>query len=107
VEGIFRLNGSAKRIKDLQEVFDHGSARKTPMARLVRATGSSIGEGRLLHHERYIRTNQLPEPIVPLEFYERFREPLRIYQRQVLEGKNTAISLGGIEDLLKVLNTLG
>jgi hypothetical protein len=34
---------------------------------------------------RYL--NQLPEPIVPLEFYERFRE--------------------GIEDLLKVLNTLG
>jgi hypothetical protein len=35
---------------------------------------------------RYL--NQLPEPIVPLEFYERFREPLRIYQRQVLgEGR--------------------
>lgn len=30
---------------------------------------------------RYL--NQLPEPIVPLEFYERFREPLRIYQEQV------------------------
>jgi hypothetical protein len=29
--------------------------------------------------------NQLPEPIVPLEFYERFREPLRIYQEQVLD----------------------
>lgn len=28
---------------------------------------------------RYL--NQLPEPIVPLEFYERFREPLRIYQQ--------------------------
>lgn len=28
--------------------------------------------------------NQLPEPIVPLEFYERFRQPLRIYQEQVL-----------------------
>lgn len=27
---------------------------------------------------RYL--NQLPEPIVPLEFYERFREPLRVYQ---------------------------
>ena len=32
---------------------------------------------------RYL--NQLPEPIVPLEFYERFREPLRIYQEQVLD----------------------
>lgn len=34
---------------------------------------------------RYL--NQLPEPIVPLEFYERFREPLRIYQRQVQDQK--------------------
>lgn len=34
---------------------------------------------------RYL--NQLPEPIVPLEFYERFREPLRIYQQQV-QGDN-------------------
>lgn len=32
---------------------------------------------------RYL--NQLPEPIVPLDFYERFREPLRTYQRQVQE----------------------
>lgn len=36
---------------------------------------------------RYL--NQLPEPIVPLEFYERFREPLRIYQDQV-QGENQA-----------------
>lgn len=36
---------------------------------------------------RYL--NQLPEPIVPLEFYERFREPLRIYQEQV-QGDNQA-----------------
>lgn len=37
---------------------------------------------------RYL--NQLPEPIVPLEFYERFREPLRIYQEQVQTDKQAA-----------------
>jgi hypothetical protein len=33
--------------------------------------------------------NQLPEPIVPLEFYERFRQPLRAYQKQVQEETET------------------
>jgi len=37
---------------------------------------------------RYL--NQLPEPIVPLEFYERFRQPLRIYQEQVLHDNQAA-----------------
>lgn len=37
---------------------------------------------------RYL--NQLPEPIVPLEFYERFREPLRIYQEQAAQGEKQA-----------------
>lgn len=34
---------------------------------------------------RYL--NQLPEPIVPLEFYERFREPLRTYQTAQVHGE--------------------
>ncbi|KAJ5893238.1 hypothetical protein N7495_004929 [Penicillium taxi] len=76
VEGIFRLNGSAKRIKDLQELFDSPERY-----------GKGLDwEGYTVHDaanvlRRYL--NQLPEPIVPLEFYERFREPLRVYQRQV------------------------
>lgn len=37
---------------------------------------------------RYL--NQLPEPIVPLEFYERFREPLRVYQKQVQDETQVA-----------------
>ncbi|KAJ5278705.1 hypothetical protein N7478_004077 [Penicillium angulare] len=79
VEGIFRLNGSAKRIKDLQELFDSPERY-----------GKGLDwDGYTVHDaanvlRRYL--NQLPEPIVPLEFYERFREPLRVYQKQVQEG---------------------
>ncbi|KAI3151090.1 hypothetical protein CBS147325_2597 [Penicillium roqueforti] len=82
VEGIFRLNGSAKRIKDLQEVFDSPER----YGKGLDWSGYTVHDAANVLR-RYL--NQLPEPIVPLEFYERFREPLRIYQRQVLEGKNT------------------
>lgn len=79
MEGIFRLNGSAKRIKDLQELFDSPERY-----------GKGLDwDGYTVHDaanvlRRYL--NQLPEPIVPLEFYERFREPLRVYQKQVQDG---------------------
>ncbi|KAJ5746771.1 hypothetical protein N7520_011953 [Penicillium odoratum] len=83
VEGIFRLNGSAKRIKDLQELFDSPERY-----------GKGLDwDGYTVHDaanvlRRYL--NQLPEPIVPLEFYERFREPLRAYQKQVQEQTQTS-----------------
>jgi hypothetical protein len=80
VEGIFRLNGSAKRIKDLQEVFDSPER----YGKGLDWTGYTVHDAANVLR-RYL--NQLPEPIVPLEFYERFRDPLRIYQQQVREGK--------------------
>ncbi|KAJ5787912.1 hypothetical protein N7457_002902 [Penicillium paradoxum] len=83
VEGIFRLNGSAKRIKDLQEVFDSPER----YGKGLDWSGYTVHDAANVLR-RYL--NQLPEPIVPLEFYERFREPLRIYQRQVLEDKGIA-----------------
>ena len=77
VEGIFRLNGSAKRIKELQAIFD---------------SPDRYGKGLDWHgytvHDaanvlrRYL--NQLPQPIVPLDFYERCREPLRGRQIQAI-----------------------
>ncbi|KAJ5339915.1 GPI biosynthesis protein Pig-F [Penicillium brevicompactum] len=80
VEGIFRLNGSAKRIKDLQEVFDSPER----YGKGLDWTGYTVHDAANVLR-RYL--NQLPEPIVPLEFYERFRDPLRIYQQQIKEGK--------------------
>ncbi|KAE8348329.1 hypothetical protein BDV28DRAFT_152951 [Aspergillus coremiiformis] len=82
VEGIFRLNGSAKRIKDLQEVFDSPER----YGKGLDWTGYTVHDAANVLR-RYL--NQLPEPIVPLEFYERFREPLRIYQKQVQGGGPT------------------
>lgn len=70
VEGIFRLSGSARRIKELQQAFN------TP----PRFGKGLDWEGYNVHDaanvlRRYL--NHLPEPIVPLQFYERFRGPLR------------------------------
>ncbi|PYH33686.1 putative Rho GTPase activator (Sac7) [Aspergillus neoniger CBS 115656] len=78
VEGIFRLSGSAKRIKDLQEIFDSPER----YGKGLDWTGYTVHDAANVLR-RYL--NQLPEPIVPLDFYERFREPLRTYQRQVQE----------------------
>lgn len=77
VEGIFRLNGSAKRIKDLQILFD------TPdrYGKGLDWTGYTVHDAANILR-RYL--NQLPQPIVPLEFYERFRDPLRSHQAQAV-----------------------
>lgn len=72
VEGIFRLSGSEKRIKELRQTFDSPDRY-----------GKGLDwEGYTVHDaanvlRRYL--NQLPEPIVPLDLYDRFREPLREY----------------------------
>ncbi|KAI2058770.1 GTPase activating protein (GAP) for Rho1p [Ophidiomyces ophidiicola] len=75
VEGIFRLSGSAKRIKDLQEVFNTADR----YGKGLDWTGYTVHDAANVLR-RYL--NQLPEPIVPLDFYERFRDPLRPQQTQ-------------------------
>lgn len=70
VEGIFRLNGSEKRIKELKLVFDSPDRY-----------GKGLSwDGYTVHDaanvlRRYL--NDLPEPVVPLDLYEKFRDPLR------------------------------
>ncbi|KAK5629611.1 hypothetical protein RRF57_005326 [Xylaria bambusicola] len=70
IEGIFRLNGSEKRIKELKIQFDSPD----------RYGKGLVWDGYTVHDaanvlRRYL--NDLPEPVVPLDLYERFREPLR------------------------------
>lgn len=75
VEGIFRLSGSEKRIKELKTIFDSPD----------RYGKGLVWDGYTVHDaanvlRRYL--NDLPEPVVPLDLYEKFREPLRGATRQ-------------------------
>ncbi|KAG6262855.1 hypothetical protein E4U47_007600 [Claviceps purpurea] len=77
VEGIFRLSGSEKRIKELKQVFDSPD----------RYGKGLVWDGYTVHDaanvlRRYL--NDLPEPVVPLDLYEKFREPLRGATKQAL-----------------------
>lgn len=71
-EGIFRVSGSAKRIKELQDLFD--APPKYGKGLDWRATGFTVHDAANILR-RYL--NQLPEPIVPTEWYDDFREPLK------------------------------
>ncbi|KAG5955431.1 hypothetical protein E4U57_003440 [Claviceps arundinis] len=77
VEGIFRLSGSEKRIKELKQAFDSPD----------RYGKGLVWDGYTVHDaanvlRRYL--NDLPEPVVPLDLYEKFREPLRGATKQAL-----------------------
>ncbi|KAI2637313.1 hypothetical protein GGS21DRAFT_471592 [Xylaria nigripes] len=77
VEGIFRLNGSEKRIKELKIQFDSPD----------RYGKGLVWDGYTVHDaanvlRRYL--NDLPEPVVPLDLYEHFRGPLRGHTKQAV-----------------------
>ena len=67
------MNGSAKRIKELQTAFDSPDR----YGKGLDWTGYTVHDAANVLR-RYL--NNLPQPIIPLEFYERFREPLRDQQ---------------------------
>ncbi|KAK5746833.1 GTPase activating protein (GAP) for Rho1p [Elasticomyces elasticus] len=77
VEGIFRLAGSEKRIKELKVAFDSPDR----YGKGLDWTGYTVHDAANILR-RYF--NQLPEPIIPLEFYDRFRDPLRNHQAQAV-----------------------
>ncbi|KAK5070363.1 GTPase activating protein (GAP) for Rho1p [Lithohypha guttulata] len=107
VEGIFRLSGSAKRIKDLQIVFNSPER----YGKGLDWTGYTVHDAANILR-RYL--NQLPEPIVPLSFYERFRNPLRAYQAkagietrgQTMEREEHAKAVAAYQQLLRELPPL-
>ncbi|ORX38458.1 Rho GTPase activation protein [Kockovaella imperatae] len=71
VEGAFRISGSTKRMRDLQAVFDSGPKY-----------GKNINWKVLPYTTHDVATifrrflTQMPEPIIPFEFYDQFREGL-------------------------------
>lgn len=77
IEGIFRLSGSEKRIKELKHIFDSPD----------RYGKGLVWDGYTVHDaanvlRRYL--NDLPEPVVPLDLYEKFRDPLRGATKQAV-----------------------
>ncbi|KAF9700131.1 hypothetical protein EKO04_001768 [Ascochyta lentis] len=98
VEGIFRLAGSEKRIKELKTAFD------TPprYGKGLDWTGYTVHDAANILR-RYF--NHLPEPIIPLGNYDSFRQPLRNHQAEavgVIEGQ--APSIGGFDPDAAVRN---
>jgi hypothetical protein len=81
VEGIFRLSGSAKRIKDLQLMFNSPER----YGKGLDWTGYTVHDAANILR-RYL--NQLPEPIVPLDFYDKFRDPIRSHQAQAVGDRD-------------------
>lgn len=74
VEGIFRVGGLSKRIKELQIIFS------TPpdYGKKLNWDGYTVHDAALVLR-RYL--NALPEPLIPLDLYEDFRDPLRTRPR--------------------------
>ncbi|ORY69995.1 uncharacterized protein BCR38DRAFT_332195 [Pseudomassariella vexata] len=97
VEGIFRLSGSEKRIKELKLAFDSPD----------RYGKGLVWDGYTVHDaanvlRRYL--NDLPEPVVPLELYKKFRDPLRGHTRQAVgdtEGTQLVENFNEMEAITK------
>lgn len=84
VEGIFRLSGSEKRIKELRNSFNSPDR----YGKGLDWSGYTVHDAANILR-RYF--NQLPEPIIPLDFYELFRNPIRNHQSQAvgpMEGQS-------------------
>ncbi|KAK7208457.1 Rho GTPase activation protein, partial [Myxozyma melibiosi] len=67
-QGIFRLSGSAKRVRQLQQVF----ASPPDFGAKISWQGYTVHDASSILR-RYL--NSLPEPIVPLDEYDNFRAP--------------------------------
>ena len=98
VEGIFRLNGSAKRIKELQIIFDSPER----YGKGLDWTGYTVHDAANILR-RYF--THLPQPIVPLDFYERFREPLRSHQVQAVGDREAQMQDIGDFDQSSAITT--
>ncbi|KAK9314525.1 hypothetical protein V1524DRAFT_137534 [Lipomyces starkeyi] len=68
VQGIFRVSGSVKRVREIQRIFATGP----DFGHNIDWTGYTVHDAASLLR-RYL--NGLPEPIIPLEFYDGFRSP--------------------------------
>jgi GTPase-activating protein SAC7 len=102
VEGIFRLSGSEKRIKELRIAFDSPDR----YGKGLDWTGYTVHDAANILR-RYF--NHLPEPIIPLEFYDRFRNPLKHHQSQavgVMDGQSPSVGDFDMDTTIKLFQQL-
>jgi len=102
VEGIFRLAGAERRIKELQAIFNSPER----YGKGLDWTGYTVHDAANVLR-RYL--NLLPEPIVPREFYARFREPLLQHQAEAVgekEGQGPDIGNFDIEGAIRTYQQL-
>jgi hypothetical protein len=97
VEGIFRLSGSEKRIKELRTLFDSPDR----YGKGLDWAGYTVHDAANLLR-RYL--NQLPEPIVPLNLYERFRQPLDGHTQEAV-GDAEGPAIGSSFDVDNAIKT--
>lgn len=89
------MSGSERRIKELQTIFDSPDR----YGKGLDWTGYTVHDAANVLR-RYL--NHLPEPIVPLDLYERFREPLRGHAYEAV-GDSEAIQYPADFDEEKVI----
>ena len=102
MEGIFRLAGSEKRIKELKIAFDSPER----YGKGLDWTGYTVHDAANILR-RYF--NQLPEPIIPLDFYDRFRDPLRNHQAQAvgaIEAQSPSVGDFDPDEAIKIFQNL-
>jgi hypothetical protein len=73
------LSGSVKRIKDLQTIFDSPER----YGKGLDWAGYTVHDAANVLR-RYL--NLLPEPIIPLDFYNRFRDPLTVQPEKFIDS---------------------
>lgn len=74
VEGIFRVGGASKRIKELQIIFNS----PPEFGKKLSWDGYTVHDAASVLR-RYL--NALPEPLIPLHLYDEFRDPLKARPR--------------------------
>lgn len=82
VPDIFAQTGHAVRISKLQSVFDDPDRR---YGKGLDWTGYSVHDAANILL-RYLKS--LPESVVPYEFFDRFTEPIKLYQKSTDAGEH-------------------
>ncbi|PVH15592.1 uncharacterized protein CXQ87_003438 [Candidozyma duobushaemuli] len=98
VEGIFRVGGASKRIKELQIIFNS----PPEFGKKLSWDGYTVHDAASVLR-RYL--NALPEPLIPLHLYDEFRDPLkarpRIIKYMRYKAENPSKVRSGSQEMLQ------